>query len=136
MLFRSIDSVIEKDFETVHPDMTLGDIVKVITRSGHNTFPVINESGVLLGVVKLEEIRNIMFRPELYDRFRVSRFMVTFPVRIKISMSMDQVMRTFDDTNTWNLPVVDEAGHYMGFVSKSKIFSSYRKVLVDNFLGD
>ena len=132
----NIDSVIEKDFETVHPDMTLGDIVKVITRCGHNTFPVVDENSVLLGVVKLEEIRNIMFRPELYDRFRVSRFMVTFPVRITISMSMDQVMHTFDDTNAWNLPVVDEAGRYLGFVSKSKIFSSYRKVLLNNFLGD
>jgi CIC family chloride channel protein len=77
-----------------------------------------------------------MFRPELYDRFRVSRFMVAFPAKIKVNTPMDQVMRTFDDTNAWDLPVVDEDGRYIGFVSKSKIFSSYRKVLVDNFPSD
>ncbi|MDR1727041.1 MAG: chloride channel protein [Acidobacteriota bacterium] len=132
----NLDSVLETDFEAVRPDMTLGDVVKIITRSGRNAFPVTDGDGVLLGVVKLDEIRNIMFRPELYDRFRVSRFMVAFPARIASSTPMDQVMRIFDDTGAWNLPVVDEAGRYLGFVSKSKIFGAYRKVLEDNFPGD
>lgn len=130
------DSVIEKDFETVSPDMTLGDMVKVIARCGRNVFPVVDSQGILLGVVLLDNIRNIMFRPELYSRFHVSKFMVSAPARIVINSPMDQIMQIFDDTKAWNLPVIDEDGHYIGFMSKSKIFNSYREVLVENFSGE
>jgi CIC family chloride channel protein len=130
------DGLIEKDFLTVRPDMTLGDVVKVIAQSGRNAFPVIGADGVLLGVVQLDDIRNIMFRPELYGRFRVSKFMVSVPAKIAVNTPMEKVMQLFDDTKAWNLPVVDEAGRYIGFMSKSKIFNSYREILVDNFSGD
>lgn len=132
----NIDAIIERDFVTVSPEMSLGDMVKVIARSGRNTFPVIDEKGVLLGLVLLDNIRNIMFRPELYNRFHVSKFMVSAPAKIRIGMTMEQIMRVFDDTKAWNLPVVDEDDRYAGFMSKSEIFNSYRKVLVDNFSGD
>ncbi len=130
------DSVIEKDFQTVAPEMSLGDMVKVIAKSTRNSFPVVDEKGVLLGIVQLDNIRNIMFRPELYGRFRVSTFMVSAPAKIETGMPMEQIMGIFDDTKAWNLPVVDEVGRYVGFMSKSKIFNSYRKVLVENFSGD
>lgn len=132
----SADNVIERDFQIVSPEMTLGDMVKVIARSSRNTFPVVDDRGILLGIVLLDNIRNIMFRPELYNRFRVSQFMVSAPAKIVVNTPMDQVMQIFDDTKAWNLPVVDETGRYMGFMSKSKIFNSYREVLVDNFSGD
>ncbi len=130
------ESVIEKDFQTVSPKMTLGDVVKVIAKSTRNMFPVVDDRGVLLGVVLLDNIRNIMFRPELYSRFHVSTFMVSAPAKLRINTPMDQVMRTFDDTKAWNLPVVDDDGRYIGFMSKSKIFNSYREVLVENFSAD
>ena len=69
-----------------------------------------------------------MFRPDLYRRMRVSTFMSMPPAKIEVNDSMDKVMKTFDDTGAWNLPVVDN-GRYVGFVSKSKIFTSYRRVL-------
>lgn len=132
----SSDNVIERDFQVVTPDITLGDMVKVISRSNRNMFPVVDEKGVLLGIVFLDNIRNIMFRPELYTRFHVSKFMVSPAAKIIVNTPMDQIMKTFDDTKAWNLPVVDKTGRYMGFMSKSKIFNSYREVLVDNFSGD
>jgi len=130
------DTVIEHDFLPVSPNMLLGDIVKVIAKSVRNTFPVVDERGVLLGIVQLDNIRNIMFRPELYKRFKVSTFMVSAPAVIQFGTSMEQIMKIFDDTKAWNLPVVDEDGHYMGFMSKSKIFNSYREVLVENFSSE
>lgn len=132
----SADNVIERDFQVVFPEMTLGDMVKVIARSSRNAFPVVDDRGILLGIVLLDNIRNIMFRPELYNRFHVSKFMVSAPAKIVVNTPMDQIMQIFDDTKAWNLPVVDETGRYMGFMSKSKIFNSYREVLVDNFSGD
>ena len=84
----------------------------------------------MLGIVLLDDIRNIMFRQELYHRFTVNKFMTSAPGRLYDTDSMEQVMRTFDDTKAWNLPVVDQEGKYLGFVSKSKIFNSYREVLV------
>ena len=131
-----LDTVIEKDFETVTPTMSLGDLVQVIARSGRNAFPVVDDKGIFLGIVLLDNIRNIMFRPELYDRFQVSKFMVSAPAKIQITMPMEKMMQVFDDTKAWNLPVVDDKGHYIGFVSKSKIFNSYREVLVENFSAE
>ena len=123
-----VNNVIETDFLPVYPDMTLKDMVDTIAKSKRNLFPVINEKRELVGVVLLDEIRNIMFRPDLYRRMRVSTFMSMPPAKIEVNQSMDSVMKTFDDTGAWNLPVVDN-GTYVGFVSKSKIFNSYRRVL-------
>lgn len=124
-----MDSVIEKDFSVVHPDMSLKDMVDTIAQSHRNLFPVTDDKGVLIGVVQLDDIRNIMFRPDLYRRMNVNRFMAVPPAKIVVGTPMEQVMKTFDDTGAWNLPVIDENGCYVGFVSKSKIFNSYRQVL-------
>ena len=133
----NVGSVIETDFIAVRPDMSLGDVVKeAIAKSSRSMFPVVDTEGVLLGIVLVDNIRNIMFRPELYERFRVSRFMVSPPARIVNDMPMEKIMHIFDDTKAWNLPVVDTEGKYIGFVSKSKIFNAYREVLVDTFTGD
>lgn len=123
-----IDNVIETDFLPVKPEMDLRQMVSVISRSSRNLFPVLDQSGKLLGVVVLDEIRNIMFRTDLYRRIKVETFMSSPPAEIDISDSMEQVMKIFDQTGAWNLPVVDH-GKYVGFVSKSKIFNSYRRVL-------
>lgn len=123
-----IDNVIETDFLTVLPEMDLRQMVKVISQSNRNLFPVVDRRGFLIGVVLLDDIRNIMFRPDLYRRMHVDKFMSTPPALIDIHSSMEKVMKVFDDTGAWNLPVVD-GGKYVGFVSKSKIFNSYRRVL-------
>jgi chloride channel protein, CIC family len=124
-------SLIETDFQIVNPYMDLGDVVKVISQSSRNSFPVVSDDGKLEGIVLIDNIRNIMFRPELYKRFRVTRFMVSPPAVINVSMTMDKIMRVFDDTKAWNLPVVDENNKYLGFVSKSSMLNAYRQVLVD-----
>ena len=123
-----IDNVNETDFVSVNPGMNLKEMVNAISRSSRNLFPVIDAQGSLLGVVLLDEIRNIMFRPDLYKRMYVHQFMSLPPAVIDVSQSMESVMNAFDDTGAWNLPVV-ENGRYVGFVSKSKIFNSYRRVL-------
>ncbi|MDR0865767.1 MAG: chloride channel protein [Candidatus Symbiothrix sp.] len=130
------NTVIENDFMIVHPDMNLGDMVKAITQSHRNVFPVTDYDNVLRGVVLLDNIRNIMFRPELYERFNVKKFMVSAPAKINITLPMDKIMQLFEDTKAWNLPVIDDDGHYLGFISKSKIFNAYREVLQENFSED
>lgn len=132
----NLENVLEHDFEVVHPEMTLGEMVKVISVSHRNSFPVVNASGILVGIVELDNVRNIMFRPELYDRYRVRRIMVTPEVKIRASMPMTEVMRLFDETKEWKMPVVDDEGRYLGFISKSAIFNNYREVLNATFIGD
>ncbi len=123
-----VNNVIETDFHPVRPEMTLKEMVDTIACSNRNLFPVINDKEELVGVVLLDDIRNIMFRPDLYRKMYVSKFMSMPPGKIEIGDSMEDVMKLFDNTGAWNLPVV-ENGRYVGFVSKSKIFNSYRRVL-------
>lgn len=126
-----MENVIETDLTILAPKMTLGELVKIISHSKRNIFPVVNpDTNVLVGVVLLDEVRNIMFRPELYQRFTVQKLMISPPATINQRLSMEKVMAIFEDTGAWNLPVVDDQKGYVGYVSKSKIFSSYRHVLV------
>lgn len=134
----NIDHVLETDFESVKPDMSLGDLVCTVSISRRNSFPVVNEQGRLVGIVELDNIRNIMFRPELYDRptHTVRKIMVAPRIVVRPSMSMPRIMQIFDESKEWKLPVVDDEGAYLGFISKSKIFNSYRSVLNETFIGD
>ncbi len=126
-----MENFIETDFIVLNPEMSLGELVKNISRSKRNLFPVVNPlSGVIIGIVLVDEVRNIMFRQDLYDRFKVSKLMTSPPATLKATMPMEKVMDIFEDTNSWYLPVVDDNKVYLGFCSKSKIFNSYRHVLV------
>ena len=126
-----MENVIETDLAVLSPDMNLGEIVKVISHSKRNIFPVVHpETNVLMGVVLLDEVRNIMFRPELYGRFTARQLMISPPATINENLPMEKVLTIFEDSGAWNLPVVDNQKRYVGYVSKSKIFNSYRHVLV------
>lgn len=127
----NMESIVETDFQVVRPDMDLGELVRAVSKSSRNLFPVVDVREELLGVVVLDDIRNIMFRQELYHRYRVENLMTVSQSRIYTNDSMEVVMRKFDETGAWNLAVVDEHNKYKGFVSKSKMLNSYRQVLVD-----
>ncbi|WP_439183729.1 chloride channel protein [Carboxylicivirga taeanensis] len=124
-----LEKVLETDFKCIYPEMTLGELVKVISTSRRNIFPVIDHQDKLRGIVLLDDIREIMFNNELYSETTVEELMSIPPAMIEIDENMDRVMRKFEDTSAWNLPVV-KGGKYLGFVSKSKIFSVYRRVLI------
>ena len=127
----NMDSIVETDFLTVRPNMDLGEMVKIISKSFRNQFPVVDVGGELIGMVVLDDIRNIIFRQELYHRFHVEGFMKVPKTRIVNTDSMEEVMEKFDTTGAWNLPVVDREGKYIGMVSKSKMLNTYRQVMVD-----
>ncbi|MBK7850563.1 MAG: chloride channel protein [Bacteroidetes bacterium] len=120
---------IEKNFNAVHPDQTLGDLIKAISVSKRNIFPVINEDGSLAGVILLDDIRSIMFSEEKYPVTFLKDLMISPPAILDIKDSMHEVMQTFEQCGAWNLPVVED-GKYIGFVSKSAIYSHYRDLLV------
>lgn len=125
-----LNKVIETDFVTVRPRMTLGELVNVVSQSRRNIFPVLNSQEQLVGVVSLDDIRHIMFNQEMYNTTTVDKLMIIPPAMLDIDANMDKVMEIFEKTGAWNLPVI-EKGQYMGFVSKSKIFSVYRRVLIN-----
>lgn len=125
-----LDKLIETDLLKVNPEQTLGQLIKIISKSNRNIFPVVNDEGKLLGIVLLDDIRSIIFSPDKYEVFLVKELMITPPGYVKPGQTMEEVMKTFEQSQAWNLPVIDQQGVYLGFVSKSKIFNSYRKVLV------
>ena len=126
-----VEDVIEKNFMRVDPDMDLGALTAVVAKTKRNIFPVVNAADRLVGIVYLDDIRHMMFRQELYHRFTVAKLMRSVPVRLSIEEPMEAVMRKFEETNAWNLPVEDTTGNYIGFISKSAIFTAYRKTLLD-----
>lgn len=124
------ENLIETDMRPIAPEALLGDLVKIMSVCNRNVFPVIDKDGIYLGEIRVEEVRNIMFRPELYQRFNMQKLMVSPRERVDVNDSMEVVMKKFEQSNAWNLPVLD-GKKYVGYVSKSKIFSAYRSVLVE-----
>ncbi len=127
----NLDSQIEKDYKPMSIDMNLSQMIGVVVKSHRNIFPVIDSNNRLLGVISLDSIRKYMFRTELYRQYTVKSFMKDPPALLSISDTLKVATQKFDETNAWNLPVVDEDGKFIGFVSRSGLFNSYRSVLQD-----
>jgi len=123
-----VEKVLEDDFKMVKADRNLGELVKAISKSKRNIFPVVNDEKELVGVISLDDIRDIIFNTELYDKVEIAELMQTPPAIIDHREKMEKVLEIFEETGAWNLPVT-ENGLYRGFISRSKIFSSYRKLL-------
>ncbi len=126
----SINNVVEKDFKRVNSNMNLGELVKVVAKSRRNLFPVIDENDLLVGVLTLDDFRHLMFDQSLYENTMVSELMSPPPAYVQQGDNMSEVMKKFQSTGAWNLPVVKD-GKYLGFVSKSKLFSVYRRKLIE-----
>ena len=127
----SMDSVIEKYEEHLHPDDDLGEIVRQISSSERDIFPVVDEAGKLLAVLVLDRVRHVMFRTELYHRLHVRDLMSRYAARLKVGDPMEVVVSTFDRTQAWTLPVVDEQGIFIGFIRRSHVFAMYRQMMAD-----
>ncbi len=125
---------IEYDHEVVQPYWTLGQLIPVIERSVHSLFPVLDKAGNLLGVVDLQEIREIMFDRTLYDELHVHEFMSLPQAMLDISTKMERVMSEFERTELWYLPVQNK-GNFIGFVSRTRLFNTYRKWLQESSLN-
>ena len=121
-------NLIEINFQKIAPDDTLGNLVEIISKSKRNIFPVTDIENKLLGIIILDNIREIMFKNELYDKVSAKELMTNPPATISPTQTMETVMKKFDETGAWNLPVIDN-GQYVGFISKSSVFSSYRTKL-------
>ena len=125
-----VEQVLETDFIKVNAKMDLGQLLhNAVARSKRNVFPVVRDDGTFEGMVMLNDIRHIMFEVDRYRDYKVADLMVLPEVVLNIKDDMESVMKKFQDTSAWNLPVINE-GKYMGFVSKSKLLTVYRRKLI------
>lgn len=127
----SLDSVIEREYTPVHSDMEMGQLVHVISRSRTNYIPVCDDAGGLLGEIDITRLRHILFRTELYHRFKVSQIMTQPLAVLSVNDVMEDVMHTFDRTNASTLPVLDRDRHLLGYISRARMFTMYRQMVAD-----
>ncbi len=125
----NVKSIMESDLLPIHPDALLKDLCDLVKLSKRNIFPVVDEAGILQGVVTLDDVRDIMFDREKQERLVVRSLMSKAPDHISPTEGMREVMDKFEKTGAWNLPVVENE-KYIGFISKSRIFNAYRKKLI------
>ena len=127
----SMDSIIEKDYISVAPDMPLGKLVNVISRSQSDFIPVLDVGGRLLGDIDITKIRHIVFRTELYNKFNVSQLMSHVPAVLYTNEPMELVMKKFERSNAEYLPIVDINNKLTGFISRTRLYTMYRKMVAD-----
>ena len=128
-VFMRLEELMETDFIRIKENMTLGDIVHIISSARRNIFPVIDNFGHLLGVVQLDDLREDMFKQEKWGR-SITYYMIQPPYKILEHEMVQSVLPHFEENHTWMLPVVDKNNRYLGFISKSRILNAYREALV------
>jgi CIC family chloride channel protein len=126
----SLETILEKDFQPIYEKDRFRELIITIEKSHRNVYPVITEDNKLAGIIRLDTIREMMFRQDLYDTLLIKELMQKPLAILALDESMESVMQKFDETNAWNLPVVDK-GVYVGFISKSVIFNKYRNHLIE-----
>ena len=127
----SLDSVIERDFTAIDPDIELAKVVNKISQSRNDVLPVLDAAGNLLGEINLTKIRHVVFRTELYHHFKAGQLMVEPVATINDEMPMTMVMKIFDDSHADWLPVLDKENHFKGYISRQRIYGMYRKMVAD-----
>ena len=127
----NLNSLIIKDFVKVYPDMTLGDLVKEISKSDTSFMPVTDHSGVLLGEIDITKIRHLMFRTELYQRFTVGKIMTSLTISVREDDPMEEIMAKFDNSSLNFIPVVTLDNIMIGYISRTTVYSMYRKIVSD-----
>lgn len=124
----TVNKLIEKNFKTIHKDAMLSDLVKVLADSERNVVAVVDKENNFQGIIFMNDIRNIIFKPELYDKIRVDELMYMPEPLVEPSESMEEIALKFQESGNYNLPVIKD-GKYLGFVSRARVFSQYRKLL-------
>jgi CIC family chloride channel protein len=128
LMMMNVKKLIETNFKTIHKDATLGNLVKVISQSERNIIPVVDDDRTFYGLVFVNDIRNIIFKPELYDKVFVSELMFMPEITVSPDENMESVAQKFQKSGNYNMVVVKN-GKYIGFVSRARVFSTYRKLL-------
>jgi len=125
-----MENVIENNFLVLKPEFTLGELVKVIKKSRRNVFPVVDDRNYMVGVLTLNDLRDIMFEQELYDQIKVNDIMYFPETYVSYYDSLEQIVNKIEATGRFNVPVLKD-GIYLGFISRAKVFSMYRKMIKD-----
>lgn len=127
----SITSVVENDFSTLGPRQTLRELVASVSASKRNIFPVVDKHNRLEGIITMDDIRDVMFKQNLYDKIRVNELMSIPKITVKQTEKMEVVMKYFEEYEVWYIPVLDEEGQYVGFISKTVVLHQYRERLIE-----
>ncbi len=126
-----VRKLIENDFEKLSPDATLRDLTVAVSRNHRNLFPVVDEKGVLKGMVKMDDVRELIFQQDLYDKIKISDIMYMPEYSIHPDDNMEVVANKFESSGRYNLAVIDNEGKYYGFISRARVFTKYRKQIID-----
>ena len=126
-----LESVVDRHYESVDSEMTLGDLVHSFSRSKSVLLPVLDSDGQLLGEIDFTKIRHVVFRTELYHHFNVSQLMTQPPAVLGIDDNMLEVMKTFERTEAQQLPVCDMEHHLIGYVNRARMYAMYRRMVAD-----
>lgn len=130
MQMMRVSSLIENDFRSIHPDASLRDMVKLVSKAKRNIFPVVDDKNHFYGIVTLDGIRDVMFKPELYDELKITEFMYRPSETVMPDESMEEVANKFNKSGNFTMPVIQN-DKYLGFVSRANVYSAYRKLLQD-----
>jgi len=126
---------LETGFQTIKPDLTLGELILKIPLTKRNIFPVINDEKKLVGIINLDDIREVMLNTEVYDIILIYEIMNTNFKSVDISTDINNVIEIFEKEKIWNLAVTKES-KYVGFISKSSIFNKYISIWADEHKDD
>lgn len=127
----SLDAIIDKERPKLTPDMYLGQIVQAVSKSKSLHFAVVDMKGGMMGVINVNKIRQVIFRSELYRMYKATQLMQQPEMVLRTDDNMQTVMDKFSRCDAGTLPVLNPDGTFVGFVSRTRLYASYRQIIKD-----
>jgi CIC family chloride channel protein len=129
----SIDEIIQKNYQSVYVDQNLDDLVKIIKQSDRNIFVVLTRQNKFAGIIELNDIKDKLFESDKFKTFSILKLMKLPKATLNINQEVQDIMDEFDKTQSWYLPVLSDQKEFIGFISKTKLFDSYRSIISSTF---
>jgi chloride channel protein, CIC family len=125
----SLESILQDKYESINIDKKLKDLIEIIKRSDKNIFAVTDAKERFSGIIELNDIKQKLFQTEGFDKVSIKSIMKKPAATLRTDQDMHAVMKEFDITQSWYLPVLDQNRRFIGFISKTKLFNKYREIL-------
>lgn len=124
-------TLIDENISTISIYAKLRDYTYLIARSKRNLFVVLDNQQKFAGLLVMDEHRDILFRPELYDLVQVKDLMIEPVDFIYDTDTGEDIIRKFHETNNFNMPVITKERQYIGFLSKAKVLTAYKEFIAE-----
>ncbi len=123
-----ISDMVDYQSQKIPMEASLANLLDMIKTGNKNVFAIVDNDQKVSGVLTMDDVRQLLFISDP-ETVRIVTLMKAPPAFINIDDETSKAIKIFDETGSWQLPVIDKEEKFIGFISKSNILSQYRRLM-------